>query len=233
MQNSYTKPSIQSVQPGQMGAPATPTGYATGANPITASRGAVTQMSAAPAMPATPQVQSQPGIPQAWQTQQYANHLQSLYAARPELSGLGGLPQTQGIPGMTGTATPQRSNIPAHLDWASKGAASPVQENAAAMPSSTVNTGYALNNQRLADKNKQFWDNAKANHENIVMAPIRAKEAEKAAKAASNSVTKKAMTNVGRGLDRDYNKGPNSKANNRDSGNRARAASRTRIGKWD
>lgn len=90
---SYTKPNIQSVQPGMTGtaAPATPTGYATGANPITASRGAVADMTKAPAMPANPQVQTQQ-VPQAWQSQHYLNNMRSLYSARPELAGLGSLP---------------------------------------------------------------------------------------------------------------------------------------------
>lgn len=192
---SYTKPNIQSVQPGMTGsaAPATPNGYVTptgydaGANPITASRGAVADMTAAPAMPANPQVQTQ-RVPQAWQTQQYTNHLQSLYAARPDLAGLGSLQQSKGIPGMTGNTNIPEPAVPAHLDWRNRGAATAVQEKTGAPISLTANTNTAVNQGNLYKREQDFWNKTNAVKQQFTAPPPTAAPA-KAASPVRSAVT--------------------------------------------
>lgn len=213
---SYTKPNVQSVQPGTTGAPAqaaTPTGYATGANPITASRGAVADMTRAPAMPATPQVQSQPGIPQAWQSQQYMSHLQNRMMAPPQQSGLASLqvPNVYGrsndrsLQGMTMAQQHAAPQAAVHgADWRSRAA---MQQNANAAKSASPYSLYenpvqppSRDSMRKAfyDRAVGHYDRSVAAHDQMILAPIRAKEeAKRAAEAEQQRAYEEMMAQQG------------------------------------
>lgn len=201
---SYTKPSIQSVQPGAPApaAPATATGYAVGANPITASRGAVADLTKAPAMPANPQVQSQPGIPQAWQSPYYMQNMQNMqsyFNARPEMAGLGSLPPS--IHGQMQAAAPAQMNAAAFNDPAAnadqqgmntwrmpkRSMAGVTRENTPMMSSTPAFTNTGANQAALQNKNAAFWDNAKANYSRVTAPP---KPATAPARAAPAPVAK-------------------------------------------